>query len=131
MMPTNSRYLTLALDIRKLSDALISLAEDGVESSTMFPAMRQLLSSLEGVGQQTSAKALRDRGSFGRYESVVTVNEAITPSQRIELIQKLHDILTPNAQETKRENALQAVAFFDSLERRALYRYNHPVRLRA
>jgi hypothetical protein len=127
-MRTNSGYLTLALDIRKLSDALISLAEDGVESRPMFDAIGRLVSSLEGLGQQTSVKALRDRGNFGRHESVVTVNEAITAEQRQELIRKLKAILKSESKESKQENALDAVAFFDTLERRALYRYNHPVR---
>jgi hypothetical protein len=127
-MRTNSGYLTLALDIRKLSDALISLAEDGVEAPPMFDAITRLVLSLEGLGQQTSVKALRDRGNFGRHESVVTVNEAITDDQRKELIQKLKAILRTEAREVKQENALEAVAFFDTLERRALYRYNHPVR---
>jgi hypothetical protein len=130
-MRTNSRYLSLALDIRKLSDALISLAEDGVESPQMFEAIGRLLASLEGIGQQTSVRALRDRGSFGRYESVVTVNEAINPAQRAELIEKLRSILTPEPEDVRRENALEAVSFFDSLERRALYKYNHPLRASA
>ena len=130
-MRTNSRYLSLALDIRKLSDALISLAEDGVESPQMFEAIGRLLDSLEGIGQQTSVKALRARGSFGRYESVVTVNEAINSDQRAELIQKLKAILAREPREARRESALDAVSFFDSLERRALYRYNHPLRASA
>ena len=127
-MRTNARYLALALDIRKLSDALILLAEEGVESSQMYDAIGQLLASLEGLGEHTSIRALRDRGSFGRYENVVTVNEAIDSGQRQELIRKLKGILQPAHGGSKRENALDAISFFDSLERRALYRYNHPAR---
>lgn len=130
-MRTNSRYLTLALDIRKLSDALISLAEDNVESPQMFEAIRRLLSSLEGIGQHTSVKALRERGSFGRYENVITVNEAINSDQRAELIRKLRALLTPQANELRREYALDAISLCDSLERRALYKYNHPIRANA
>jgi len=124
--------LALALDIRKLSDALIGLAEDDdVVSPHVHDAINKVLSSLEGTGQQTSVKALRDRGSFGRYENVVTVKEAITAAQRNELIQKLRAILTAQAPELRRESALEAISFFDSLERRALYRYNHPARAAA
>jgi hypothetical protein len=130
-MRSNSGYLTLALDIRKLSDALISLAEDGTRSPDMFEAMSRLIDSLEGVGQQTSVRSLRDRGSFGLHESAVTLKEAITPEHRIEFIAKLRAILAPEPDESKRETALEAVAFFDTLERRALYRYNHPVRAAA
>jgi hypothetical protein len=127
-MRTNSGYLTLALDIRKLSDSLILLAEEGVQTPQMLDAMGRLIDSLEGVGQQTSVKALRDRGSFGLHESAMTLKEAITPEHRRELVSKLKALLTPEALEMKRETALEAVEFFDSLERRALYRYNNPVR---
>jgi hypothetical protein len=130
-MRTNARYLALALDIRRLSDSLILLAEENVSTPQMLEAIGRVISSLEGIGQQTSVKALRDRGIFGQYENVVTVNEAIKPAQREELIQKLRAILTPEPEAARRENALEAIEFFDSLERRALYRYNHPERATA
>jgi hypothetical protein len=125
-MRTNSKYLALALDIRKLSDSLIMLAEKGVESPQMGEVIVRLLQSLQDEGQKTSVKALRDRGTFGRYENVVTMNEVIKPPQRTELIQKLQAVLRREPPQDRRENALQAVEFFDSLERRALYHYNHP-----
>jgi hypothetical protein len=125
-MRTNSRYLALALDIRKLSDSLIRLAEENIESPQMGETIGKFLSSLQDTGQHTSIKALRDRGTFGQYENVVTVNEVIKPPQRAELIEKLRAVLRPEPQEARKENALEAIAFFDSLERRALYHYNHP-----
>jgi hypothetical protein len=125
-MRTNSRYLALALDIRKLSDSLILLAEDNVESPYLFEAINRLLLSLQGADQKTSVKALRDRGTFGQYENVVMVNEVIPAPGRTELIQKLQAVLHSDSQDLRKENALQAIAFFDSLERRALYHFNHP-----
>ena len=85
-MQTNTRYLTLALDIRRLSDSLIMLAEENVETPDMLLAISRLLSSLKDAGQGTSVKALRDRGTFGQYENVVTVNEVIKAPQRLSLI---------------------------------------------
>ena len=70
-MATNSRYLTLALDIRKLSDSLIKLAEEGdAESPVVRTSIQNLLVSLLNAGEKTSVKALRERGAFGRYENV-------------------------------------------------------------
>jgi|ERR1017187_6090225 hypothetical protein len=126
-MATNSRYLTLALDIRKLSDSLIKLAEEGdAESPVVRTSIQNLLVSLLNAGEKTSVKALRERGAFGRYENVVTVNEVVKPPQRAEFIRKLQAVLTPASEDDLRESALQAVEFFDTLEQRALYHYRHP-----
>jgi len=102
------------------------LAEENVETPDMLLAISRLLSSLKDAGQGTSVKALRDRGTFGQYENVVTVNEVIKAPQRLELIKKLQAVLSEESTEDRKENALEAVAFFDTLERRALYHYSHP-----
>ena len=126
-MATNSRYLTLALDIRKLSDSLIKLAEEGdAESPVVRTSIQNLLVSLLNAGEKTSVKALRERGTFGRYENVVTVNEVVKPPKRAELIVKLKAVLDPASKDELKESALQAVEFFDTLEQRALYHYRHP-----
>jgi hypothetical protein len=129
-MGSNSRYLTLALDIRKLSNALIRLVEDDQDNAEIRKSIGHLLDSIENAGQKTTVKALRERGTFGQYENVITVNEVIKDDRRVDLIAKLQGVLVFNSPEQRKENALEAIAFFDVIERRALYHYNHPKTVR-
>lgn len=125
-MGTNSRYLTLALNIRQVSNSLIQLVEEDQDSPELTESIGHFLASVENAGQKTTVKALRARGAFGRYENVVTVNEVIKQAQRGILITKLQGLLTPSSPEQRKSDALEAIEFFDALERRALYHYNHP-----
>lgn len=70
-------------------------------------------------------KALRRRGFFGSYEGVLTIND-MQSADRESLATKLRSVMTAKTQSEQRRNALQAIEFFDVLEGRALYRYNHP-----
>jgi len=124
-MAPNSRYLTVALDIRKISDSLIRLAEEGIKPPSLDDSIRQLVVSLQNVGEKTSVKALRERGAFGRYDSLRAVTEVIKPEQRNQLIGKLQAVMSSTSAALQRENALDAIDYFDAIERRALYHYNH------
>ena len=118
------RYLALALDVRKLTDSLIQLVEEGTQSAELNASIKKVVVSLEGAGRKTSIKALRERGTFGHYPSVHAINEVMTNENRDELILKLQGIINPQNAEQQREMALQAIPFFDALERRALYHSN-------
>ena len=122
----NSRYLALALKIRKLTDSLITLVEKESENPLLQGSLKEVLASLENVGESTSVKSLRDRGEFGRYENVVTINEVVKAEDRRVLVQKLHEVLGATTKRQRNESALDAIQFFDALERRALYHYSHP-----
>jgi hypothetical protein len=122
----NPRYLAFALKIRKLTDSLITLVEEERKSPLLEASLKEVLASLENVGESTSVKSLRDRGEFGRYENVVTINEVVQADDRRVLVQKLHDALGANTKQKRDEGALDAIQFFDALERRALYHYNYP-----
>jgi hypothetical protein len=120
-MRSGPKYLALALDVRKLTDSLIRLVEDGTDSAELYASIREVVASIEGAGKKTSVKALRERGTFGHYPSVLALNEIITPDNREELIERLQGVISPQGAEEQKENALQAITFFDALERRALY----------
>jgi hypothetical protein len=130
-MRSGPKYLSLALDVRKLTDSLIRLAEEGTESQELYTSIRELIASIQGAGQKTSVKALRERGMFGYYPSVLAISEVITSENRNEVLQHLLGVLNTDDFEQRKENALEAIAFFDTLERRALYHSAHTQRKRS
>jgi hypothetical protein len=123
-MQTNSEYLTLALDVRNLTDSLVRLVEeDATPSNELNSSIQKVVNSLQGTGK-TSVKSLRERGPFGRYASVRAMSEVFGDEQRKTLIRKLRTVINPQSPEERTESALAAIPFFDALERRALYHYN-------
>lgn len=120
-MQTNSEYLTLALDVRKVTDFLIQLVEQGTPNDQLDSSIRQVMYSLQSTGQAT-VKSLRDRGPFGRYVGVRTMNEVFSDTQREAFAGILTRVIDPQSlPEQRTEGALAAIPFFDKLERRALY----------
>jgi len=123
---TRARYLIFALSIRKLTDALIEFVEDGRRAPNLDSQLKEVLASVEVIpGKATSVKALRERGSFGTYEGVLTIDD-MQSTDRKTLANKLHSVIAAKTLQEQKRNALQAIEFFDVLESRALYRYNHP-----
>ncbi len=122
-MQSNSEYLTLALDVRKLTDSLIQLVEDGTPSEQLNASIQKVVTSLQGAGGKTPVKSLRERGTFGRYAGVRAISEVLG-SDREKLIAKLQAVIQPRPSEHRTESALAAIEFFDALERKALYHYN-------
>ena len=122
-MQTNSEYLTLALDVRKLTDSLIQLVEDGTPSEQLNASIQKVVTSLQGAGGKTPVKSLRERGTFGRYAGVRAISEVLGPD-RAKLIAKLQTVIQPQPSEQRTESALAAIEFFDALERKALYHYS-------
>jgi hypothetical protein len=123
-MQTSSEYLTLALDVRKVTDSLIELVEQGTPSDQLDTSIRQVMYSLQGTGQAT-VKSLRERGPFGRYVGVRAISEVFTEADRKTLVGKLRMVIQPPSIEQQKDSALAAIPFFDALERRALYHHNH------
>ena len=122
----NSRYLTLALNVRKLTDSLITLVEEGIETAELERSVKEVLASLESAGGKTSVRSLRERGAFGQYENVVTIKEVVKAPERAALIGRLQDVISKKNTQERSESAIEAIEFFDALERRALYHYKHP-----
>jgi glycine cleavage system protein P-like pyridoxal-binding family len=121
-MQSNSEYLTLALDVRKITDSLIRLVKDGTTNEQQFAeSIHQVLASLQG-GTQTSVRSLRERGPFGRYVSVLAIKEVFNDEARKTLVGKLNIVIQPTSAE-RTNSALAAIPFFDALERRALYHH--------
>jgi hypothetical protein len=125
-MQSRSRYLAFATSVRRLTDSLITLAERDERTLDLEVRLKQVLTSLEHINKPTPVKSLKDRGPFERYENVITLNEVLKATDKDDLIQKLNRVLNSDTKQTRRESALTAIRFFDALESRALYHYNHP-----
>lgn len=123
-MEPNTKYLTLALDVRTITDSLI----DFVEEKRELPESGELLLSfLNSLTERTgvSVKALKDMGRFGNYESLRTINELFDTEKKKALFSKLQAV-TNRSVEARQTSALEAIEILDSLERTALYHYEHP-----
>jgi hypothetical protein len=120
---TNAEYLTLALDVRRLTDSLVRLVEDGTPSPDLNASIRKVVISLEGTGK-TSVKSLRERGPFGRYAGVKAISEVFGAEKRKELAMKLGMVINSHSPQEQKEGALAAIPFFDALERRALHHHS-------
>ena len=112
--------------MRKLTDGLITLVERGETPPGLAVNLKKVLASLENAGEVTSVKMLRKRGTFGSYENVVTINEVVRLSNKQDVVDKLTRVINARSKRTRQESAIDAIQFFDALERRALYHYNHP-----
>jgi hypothetical protein len=118
--------LVFALRIRKLTDSLIALVEEGQYPPDLNKGLRAVLASLAGSGERTKVRSLRNRGSFGHYENALTISEVVKAQDKAALILKLKTVMSSKTRAERRASALQAIDFFDALEGRALYHYNHP-----
>ena len=118
--------MVFALRIRKLTDSLIALVEEGQYPPDLNKGLRAVLASLAGSGERTKVRSLRNRGSFGHYENALTISEVVKAQDKAALILKLKTVMSSKTRAERRASALQAIDFFDALEGRALYHYNHP-----
>ena len=123
---SRTRYLVFALRIRKLTDSLITLVEEGRYPRDLNDGLKAVLASLAGSGERSRVRSLRDRGSFGHYENALTIGEVVKAQDKAALIQRLKTVMGARTPSTQRASALEAIDFFDAIENRALYHYNHP-----
>ena len=121
-MQTSSEYLTLALDVRRLTDSLVRIVEDGTQPVDLNASIQKVVFSLQGTGK-TSIKSLRERGRFGRYAGVRAINEVFGQKERQEFAGKLRMLIETRSADERRESALASIPYFDALERRALYHH--------
>jgi hypothetical protein len=125
VMEPNTKYLTLALDVRAITDSLIDFVEDAKELPESNELLRSFLSSLtERTG--VSVKTLSEMGRFGNYESLRTINEIFdSADKKKELMSRLRAVSDPSDQ-ARQTAALEAIEILDALEGTALYYYEHP-----
>src|SRR5690349_14936138 len=85
-----SRYLALALDARKVIDALIVFVDQETREEGLNSSLQEVIDSLQNTEKKDIFSPLRNRSAFSEYyEQVRTVHEALTPEDRGTVIQKL------------------------------------------
>jgi len=120
-----SRYLALALDARKVIDALIVFVDQDRREEGLDGSLQEVIDSLKSTEKKDIFSPLRNRSAFSEYyEQVRTVHEALKPEERGQVVQKLLTIKSnEGALDEQKEDAFQAIKLLSAIESRALYYY--------
>jgi hypothetical protein len=121
---SNARYLSLALDARKVIDALILFVKE-----TDTPRMETLVGKvLESLNASTDRERIfssaQRRSLFGDYERMQTLEEVKREFPTENIGERLQELLRNDVDaQLRKKSAEQAIQFFCALEGRALERY--------
>ncbi|MGO9403913.1 MAG: hypothetical protein ACLPVW_10645 [Terriglobales bacterium] len=120
-----SRYLALALDARKVIDALILFVDQDRREEGLDGSLQEVIDSLKSTEKKDIFSPLRNRSAFSEYyEQVRTVHEALKPEERGQVVQRLLTIKSnEGALDEQKEDAYQAIKLLSAIESRALYYY--------
>jgi len=121
-----SRYLALALDARRVIDALIVFVDQERREEGFEASLQEVIDSLQTITEKKDIfSPLRNRSSFSEYyEQVRTVHEALKPEDRGEIVQKLLTVRSnAGALEVQKQDAFEAIKLLSAIESRALYYY--------
>ena len=119
-----SRYLALALDARKVIDALIEFVDKEKREEGLDQSLQEVIDSLQ-TKKEDIFSPLRDRLAFSEYyEQVCTVDEALKPTDRAKIVEKLETVKAKQATlEKQKQDAFDAIKLLSAIESRALYHY--------
>lgn len=116
-----SRYLALALDARKVIDALIRFVDEEKREEGLDQSLQEVIDSLQAKREDIFSP-LRNRSAFSEYyEQVRTVGEA---TNKAEIVRKLETVKARQAtMEEQKQDAFDAIKLLSAIESRALYYY--------
>jgi len=120
-----SRYLALALDARKVIDTLIVFVDQEKREEDFDQSLQEVIGSLQEVEKKDIFLPLRNRLGFSEYyEQVRTIEEALKPPERTQIIKHLLTVKDNEADMVRRkEDAYLAIKLLSAIESRALYYY--------
>ena len=121
-----SRYLALALDARKVIDALIVFVDKDRREDDLDQSLHEVIDSLKAVTEKKDIFSPdRNRLAFSEYyEQVRTVGEALPPPDMTRIVEKLRSVETKQAAPDKqKQDAFDAIELLSAIESRALYYY--------
>ena len=121
---SNARYLSLALDARKVIDALILFVKE-TDTPRMETLVGKVLESLNASSDRERLFSSAQRRSlFGDYERMQTLEEVQRDFPTENIGDRLQELLRKDIDaELRKRSAEQAIQFFCALEGRALERY--------
>jgi len=116
-----SRYLALALDARKVIDALIVFVDQDTRPEGLDQSLEEVIESLQAKKEQVFSPQ-RNRLAFSEYyEQVRTVGMTVN---RADIIEKLESVKASQASpEKQNQDAFDAIRLLSAIESRALYYY--------
>ncbi len=116
-----SRYLALALDARKVIDALIVFVDQGEREEIFDQSLQEVIDSLQ-LRKEDTFSPLHNHLAFSEYyEQVRTVGESL---DRAEIVEKLETVKARQATiEKQKQDAFDAIRLLSAVESRALYYY--------
>jgi hypothetical protein len=117
-----SRYLALALDARKVIDALIPFVDKGERQGDLDQSLQDAISSLQAVKEKKDIfSPSRNLLAFSEYyEQVRTVK----PTEREQIVERLVRVKTQTADlKQQQDDAFEAIKLLSTIESRALYYY--------
>jgi hypothetical protein len=121
-----SRYLALALDARKVIDALIVFVDQGERQADLDQSLQAAITSLQTVTDKKDIfSPTRNRLAFSEYyEQVRTLQEALNPAERRQIVDTLSTVKNQSADLGKqKDDAFEAIKLLSTIESRALYYY--------
>ena len=124
------RYLSLALDARKILDALVIFIEEGRRVPDLESCLQDAVESLKRAsGEHSIFAPLRTSLALEHYEQIRTVDEVSESAEKQKaIIDKLSNVMAQTGDsKAQKQSAYDAVDFFYALERRALHHYGQPL----
>lgn len=121
-----SRYLALALDARRILDALVPFVDAGKRSGTLETAVKEAIEALTSVSVGAGSIAVHSNLAFNEYEQVLTLDEIKSEDERKSVISDLQIIAGPGKGKSQRRAATRVLEFFFAVESRALQYYSRP-----
>lgn len=123
-----SRYLTLALDARKIIDPLMDYYETGETTGQLVESVQEAAESLRSIVDPVQLlQPTHSKLAFEHYEQVLMLEEIRPSKDRVELINDLNALVqTAGDDLKKKEAAYRVIEFFFAVETRALQYYSRP-----
>jgi hypothetical protein len=123
-----SRYLSLALDARRLIDLLLAFVQSGERAADFERSVGDIIESLQSMGSaETLLASFQTRLPVRNYEQITTWDEVIPREARNELAGKLAVLLAETGtSESQQQSAMETIRFLYDVESRALHHFNEP-----
>jgi hypothetical protein len=116
-----SRYLALALDARKVIDALILFVDQGKRQEGLDESLRDVIDSLKAPAAEDVFSPLRNRLAFSEYYEQV---QALRPEEMKQIVARLQTVQSKDAGVQKqKKDAFEAIKLLTAIESRALHFY--------
>ncbi len=123
-----SRYLALALASREVLRSLDGYVKTGESNGQLEVTVGKVINSLNAIRPEMNLFGpIPDESAFTSYEQLMTLDEVMTDVGQ-DIVNDLTNLFSgPRDETARKQSAAKALAFFYTLENRALHHYSRPV----